>query len=159
MKLRVLAIGRNPSALASDLFDDYAGRIRRMGPSQGFRGLEIRDWPESRAQRAADRRSDEAAPLLGAIPDGPMIALDERGEDISSTDFAVFLGRHRDQGEPAMSFCIGGADGLDESVRSAALKTFRFGRQTWPHLLVRAMLAEQIYRAMTILARHPYHRE
>jgi 23S rRNA (pseudouridine1915-N3)-methyltransferase len=158
VKIRILAIGRAQSAPAAELYADYANRIDRIGPGLGFRGFELRDWAESKAARAPGRKSAEAALLLGAANGGPLVALDEGGEDLSSTDFAVFIARARDEGASALDFVIGGPDGLDETVRKAARKTFRFGRQTWPHLLVRAMLAEQIYRAMTILAGHPYHR-
>lgn len=105
------------------------------------------------------RRAREGEALLAAIPDGArIVALDERGRTESSEAFATRLGRWRDDGARTVGFIIGGADGLDESVRKKAQLVLSFGALTWPHMLVRAMLAEQVYRAQSILAGHPYHR-
>ncbi|GAB4189838.1 MAG: hypothetical protein OHK0024_30380 [Thalassobaculales bacterium] len=102
---------------------------------------------------------EERARLLAAIPPGArVVALDERGEDLSSRELAGRLAAWRDAGD-SVAFIIGGADGLGEALRARADLLLRFGRATWPHLLVRAMLAEQLYRATAILAGHPYHRE
>jgi 23S rRNA (pseudouridine1915-N3)-methyltransferase len=90
---------------------------------------------------------------------GVVVALDERGKTLGSEDFAQRLLRWRDDGKPALSFVIGGADGLDPAFVKAADLTLSFSPLTWPHQLVRIMLAEQLYRATTILSGHPYHRE
>lgn len=104
-------------------------------------------------------RGSEADALLAALPaEGRIIALDEHGRDLGSAEMAALLGRWRDQGERLVTFVIGGADGLDQAVLARAELRLAFGRATWPHMLVRAMLAEQIYRAGTILSGHPYHR-
>lgn len=105
------------------------------------------------------RRAREGEALLAAIPGGArIVALDERGRSESSEALANRLGRWRDDGVRTAGFIIGGADGLDESVRKKADLVLSFGALTWPHMLVRAMLAEQLYRAQSILAGHPYHR-
>jgi 23S rRNA (pseudouridine1915-N3)-methyltransferase len=105
------------------------------------------------------RRAREGEALLAAMPQGArIVALDERGRSEASDAFAKRLGRWRDDGARTIGFIIGGADGLDEAVRKKADLVMSFGALTWPHMLVRAMLAEQIYRAQSILAGHPYHR-
>jgi 23S rRNA (pseudouridine1915-N3)-methyltransferase len=102
----------------------------------------------------------EADKLLAQIPkNAVLVALDERGESLDSGTFAQRLGAWRDAGRADLAFVIGGADGLDEEVRRRADLLLSFGRLTWPHMLVRGMLAEQLYRAQQILAGHPYHRD
>ncbi len=101
----------------------------------------------------------EAEELLAAVPPGAaLVALDERGRDLTSEALAGQLGRWRDEGARAAAFLIGGPDGLGAAARERASLVLSLGRMTWPHMLVRAMLAEQLYRATTILAGHPYHR-
>ena len=97
--------------------------------------------------------------MLASIPENtPLLVLDETGENVSSEKLASALGRMRDDGVAAAAFVIGGADGHSDAVRARAGRMISFGAATWPHMLVRAMLAEQLYRAMTILSGHPYHR-
>lgn len=104
-------------------------------------------------------RGSEVEALMTALPgEGRIVALDERGRDLGSAEIAATLGRWRDDGERLATFVIGGADGLDAAVLARADLRLAFGRATWPHMLVRAMLAEQLYRAGTILSGHPYHR-
>jgi 23S rRNA (pseudouridine1915-N3)-methyltransferase len=101
----------------------------------------------------------ETGRLLAAVPEGAaIVALDGRGRDLTSEDLALRLGRWRDEGVRVVAFLIGGADGLGEAARARASLVLALGRMTWPHQLVRVMLAEQVYRASTILAGHPYHR-
>lgn len=159
MKLQILAIGKSRAGAAQDLWQDYASRIGKLGPGLGFRKLELREFAESDRDTATARKAREAEVLLDAAKQAVIIALDERGRDVPSQDFASHMGQWRDDGTDCLAFVIGGPDGLDASVRKKALKTLCFGKQTWPHLMVRAMLAEQIYRSMTILAGHPYHRQ
>ena len=103
--------------------------------------------------------AEEAGRLIAALPAGGMVvALDERGKSLTSPDFAGHVGRARDAGRGAFAFVIGGPDGLAGEVRARADLVLSFGALTWPHQLVRVLLAEQLYRAMTILAGHPYHR-
>ncbi|MEC7140174.1 MAG: 23S rRNA (pseudouridine(1915)-N(3))-methyltransferase RlmH, partial [Pseudomonadota bacterium] len=112
----------------------------------------LREFPER------ESKAREGTDLLAALPGSSfVIALDERGEDMTSPDFARLLGDRLDQGQ-SLSFIIGGADGLSDDVRECADRLIRFGRLTWPHQLVRGLLLEQIYRAETILLGHPYHR-
>ncbi len=159
MKLHVLAIGRLKAGPELALFDDYLKRARGLGRSCGVTDIADRDFPESKLPDAKGRMLAEAALLSGASPDPSFrIVLDERGKALSSDDFASTLRRHLDQGTNALSFLIGGPDGHAPETRSAAGLLLSFGPMTWPHRLVRVMLAEQIYRAVTILARHPYHR-
>jgi 23S rRNA (pseudouridine1915-N3)-methyltransferase len=122
--------------------------------------VDLREVQERRAAPPGGLVLAEAGLLLQALGEsGRIIALDERGDDCSSADFAELLRRWRDDGETACGFALGGADGLHPDVRKRADRIIRFGRQTWPHMLARVMLAEQLYRAQQILAGHPYHRE
>src|SRR5690606_32907438 len=112
---------------------------------------------ESAAATAALRREDEALGLLAALPAGAaVVALDEQGEGLGSEALARFIARRADAG--TVAFLIGGPDGHGKAVLDRAERSIAFGRATWPHRLVRAMLAEQVYRSVTILLNHPYHR-
>ncbi len=109
---------------------------------------------------AALLKEREAELILKALPPGvPLIALDQRGSSWSSRDFADRLARWRDRGIAELAFAIGGAEGLGAAALERAQETLSLGPMTWPHLLVRGMLLEQLYRAQQILAGHPYHRE
>ena len=159
MHLVVISIGRLKRGPERELSDHYRERFDDIGRKLGFRGLEIREIPESRAGDAAARMREEAAAILAAIPaKSVIVALDERGDNIDSTAFAGHLGRWRDQQVAHTIFAIGGADGLSPELRRKAKLSIAFGSATWPHQMVRVMLLEQLYRAATILAGHPYHR-
>jgi 23S rRNA (pseudouridine1915-N3)-methyltransferase len=159
MKLVVAAIGRLKAGAERDLAERYRERATRIGRSIGLRSLEVVELDESRARRVLDRLDEEAAALAAAIPEiAVIIALDSRGESLSSAALAARLGQWRDQAIPAAIFLIGGADGLAERLRCRAQLRLAFGAATWPHQLVRIMLMEQLYRATTILTGHPYHR-
>jgi 23S rRNA (pseudouridine1915-N3)-methyltransferase len=122
--------------------------------------IAIQEFPESRKPDTAARKAEEANALLAACPPGAsIIALDERGKTLSSQQFADVVRRELDAGTSDLVFCIGGPDGHGGTVHNAASLTLSFGRMSWPHKLARAMLGEQIYRAVTILVNHPYHRE
>src|ERR1700688_4121716 len=130
-----------------------------IGRKLGFRGLEIHEIPESRAGEPARRIAEEAAAISAAIPaKSVLVALDEHGDNIDSPAFARHLGRWRDEQVANTIFAIGGADGLSPDLRRKAKLSIAFGAATWPHQMVRVMLLEQVYRAATILAGHPYHR-
>jgi 23S rRNA (pseudouridine1915-N3)-methyltransferase len=160
MKLLIAAVGKLKAGPEGDLVARYEDRTAQMGRALALGPLDIREVSESRAKRADDRKREEAAALTELlIPDAPFVALDETGKTLSSVDFSQLLARWRDDGAPWAQFVIGGADGLDAELRERAVMTLSFGRMTLPHQLVRALLAEQIYRAATILAGHPYHRE
>jgi 23S rRNA (pseudouridine1915-N3)-methyltransferase len=159
MRLVVIAIGRLKQGPERELAERYRGRFDDIGRKLGFRGLEIHEIPESRARDAATRMAEEAAAISAAIPERSMlVALDERGENIDSAGFARHLGHWRDQSVANNVFMIGGADGLSPDLRRKAKLGIAFGSATWPHQMVRVMLLEQLYRAATILAGHPYHR-
>lgn len=151
MDLLILAVGRCRDAAVTSLVDEYRRRCPWV-----VRLREVMAKGGTAPERLADA---EGAQLLAAVPEGAVVvALDGRGKDLSSEDLAGHLGRWRDAGERAAAFLIGGADGLAPAVRERASLVLSLGRMTWPHMLVRAMLAEQLYRATTILAGHPYHR-
>jgi 23S rRNA (pseudouridine1915-N3)-methyltransferase len=150
VKIAVIAIGKARRDEAAAVFDHYAKRIRAT--------VELRELPEAKGRTAAERMSREGDAIIGALPKNTaVVALDPRGKTMTSETFAAFLGKVAESGR-GIAFVIGGADGLDEAVRGRADLVLSLGAMTWPHLLVRAMLAEQIYRAETILAGHPYHR-
>src|ERR1700761_2406655 len=159
MRLVVVAIGRLKQGPERDLAERYRERFDDIGRKLGFRGLELQELAESRARDANTRMSEEAAAISAAIPPkSALIALDERGDNIDSASFARQLGRWRDDQIANTIFSIGGADGLSPELRRMAQMRMAFGSATWPHQIVRVMLFEQIYRAATILAGHPYHR-
>jgi 23S rRNA (pseudouridine1915-N3)-methyltransferase len=158
MRLIVIAVGRLKQGPERELTNRYRERFEDIGRKLGFRGLEIHEIPESRARDAATRISEEATAISSHFPEKyGLIALDEHGKSIDSTGFAQHLGRFRDAASDVI-FVIGGADGLSPELRGRAKLVIAFGAATWPHQMVRVMLLEQIYRAATILAGHPYHR-
>ena len=159
MRLVVVAIGRLKQGPERVLAERYRERFDDIGRKLGFRGLDIHEIPESRARDAATRMAEEAVAILAATPEqSAVVALDQRGDNIDSAAFARHLGRWRDQQVGNTIFIIGGADGLSPDLRRKAKLSLAFGAATWPHQMVRVMLLEQIYRAATILAGHPYHR-
>ena len=159
MRLVVISIGRLKQGPERELAERYRERFDDIGRKLGFRGLEMQEIPESRARDAATRISEEAAAISAAIPEkSVLVALDERGDNIDSTGFARHLGRWRDDQVANTIFVIGGADGLSPDLRRRAKLRVAFGSATWPHQMVRVMRLEQIYRAATILAGHPYPR-
>jgi 23S rRNA (pseudouridine1915-N3)-methyltransferase len=158
MRIIVIAVGRLKQGPERELTKRYRERFEDIGRKLGFRGLEIHEIAESRARDAATRMAEEAAAMAAHFPEKyGLIALDERGKSIDSTAFAARLGRFRDAATDII-FVIGGADGLSPELRGKASLVIAFGAATWPHQMVRVMLLEQIYRAATILAGHPYHR-
>lgn len=159
MRLSVAAIGRLRGGPELELINDYSARIRAAGRSLGFSAFEIRELEAPKGLSGAKRQERESA-LLGqsAAPGAKRVLLDERGENLGSGAIAEQLARWRDDGVGEIVFMIGGADGHDRSFAAKADLVIAFGKATFPHMLVRTMLVEQIYRAMTILAGHPYHR-
>ena len=159
MKICIAAVGRMKQGPERELVARYLDRAVLSGKPLALTGFEVTELTESRASSGPARKGEEARALRAGLPEGMVVALDERGKTIGSEAFANLLARWRDDGRPAASFVIGGADGLDpDFVRTADL-TLSFSPLTWPHQLVRIMLAEQLYRATTILSGHPYHRE
>lgn len=151
MRLWLAAIGRARPGPARDLFEEYRGRL-------GW-PLTLKEVESRKRVEGEELKRLEAELLLSAIPDGAtLVALDERGRTVSSEAFAQRIGQWRDGGVADLAFIIGGADGLADEVRRRAALVLAFGPMTWPHMLVRGLLAEQLYRAQQILAGHPYHR-
>ncbi|MGR7994115.1 MULTISPECIES: 23S rRNA (pseudouridine(1915)-N(3))-methyltransferase RlmH [unclassified Xanthobacter] len=159
MRLILACVGRLKAGAERDLVARYVERARAAGRALGFTAVDMHEISESSARRAEDRMAEEGAALLAAIPAGAvLVALDPRGRNLTSEDISARLGAWRDGGRPAVALVIGGADGLSPQVRDKAEVLLAFGAATFPHQLVRVMLAEQVYRAVTILAGHPYHR-
>jgi 23S rRNA (pseudouridine1915-N3)-methyltransferase len=159
MRLTVLAVGRLKQGPERQLAARYQERATKAGRSLGFRGLDTVEIDESRNCDSERRMLEESIAIANALPEhGPVVLLDEAGESIGSAAFAQTLGRWRDDGAADAAFVIGGADGLAPTLRDRATLRLAFGALTWPHQLVRIMLLEQLYRAMTILSGHPYHR-
>jgi len=158
MRITIAAVGRMKSGPERELVARYLDRAAGGGKPLALTGFDVIEFGESRASSPASRKSDEAKALRAALPQGIVVALDERGKSIGSEAFAGQVGRWRDDGRPAASFVIGGADGLDPAFVQSADLVLSFSPMVWPHQLVRIMLAEQLYRATTILSGHPYHR-
>lgn len=161
MRLIIAAVGRLKDDAERTLVDRYASRIAD-GRRLGLGPLVEKEIPESRQATADLRRADESAKLLKLCTDAKVdlrIVLDERGKTLSSTAFARWLGARRDDGAQCAAFLIGGPDGHEAVARDGAHLLLSLGAMTLPHGLARAVLAEQLYRATTILAGHPYHRE
>lgn len=138
----------------AELARDYVQRASAAGRALGLGPVEILEVEARKSGKPA-----EAEVLSPHLADAYVIACDEHGKARTSREFATHLGRLRDDGTRRLVLVIGGADGLDPSILAAARETLAFGVQTWPHALVRAMLAEQVYRACTILGGSPYHRD
>lgn len=158
MQLTIMAVGKLAKGAERDLAERYLLRAEQLGANLGLK-LTIREVGDGRAQRSADRVGEEAAAIAKALPAGAVLCvLDERGKSVDSPAFAERIAAWRDRAVADLAFVIGGADGLDATIRDRADLVLSFGAMTWPHQLARGMLLEQLYRAMTILAGHPYHR-
>ena len=154
MRITLLAVGRLRKSPELALIDDYLDRFAKTGRGLGLPPVQLVEVEDKRG----GGMGAEAPLLARAIPDGAaLVVLDERGQMLSSPEFAARIAGWRDQARD-VAFVIGGADGIDPSLRARADLAISFGRMVWPHMLVRVMLAEQLYRAATILAGSPYHR-
>jgi 23S rRNA (pseudouridine1915-N3)-methyltransferase len=152
MRISVIAVGGLKAGPERALAEKYSSRITWP--------ITIREVEDKRRLKGSALRKREGELILAACPDGAtLVALDERGKTMNSMDFAARLGGWWDDGIADIVFAIGGAGGLDDAVRKRADLMLAFGAMTLPHLLMRGVLLEQIYRAQTILAGHPYHRE
>lgn len=155
MRIHICAVGRLRAGPERDLIDDYLTRFDRIGQTLGLGPAVVHEVEN----RKGGGMKAEAALLDRAIPAGALVCcLDERGTIMSSPEFALQLSGWRDQGRQDLAFVIGGADGIDPALRSRADLSLSFGKMVWPHMLARVMLAEQLYRAASILAGSPYHR-
>jgi 23S rRNA (pseudouridine1915-N3)-methyltransferase len=153
MRISLICVGRLGGAPEALLARDYCARATASGRALGLAPVEVVEV-EARGGKPA-----EAAAILGRAGDARLIACDEHGPSHASRAFAARLAALRDDGQRHLAFAVGGADGLDAAVLDAASERLAFGPQTWPHALARTMLAEQVYRAVTILAGSPYHRD
>jgi len=159
MRLLIAAVGRLKQGPERELVENYRKRAQASGRAAGLREVEIVEIRESRAHEAERRRLEESIAVANIIPDGTKIViLDERGDNLDSAALAAALREWRAENRPAVCFVIGGADGIAASLGGRADLKLAFGTATWPHQLARVMLLEQLYRAATILAGHPYHR-
>jgi 23S rRNA (pseudouridine1915-N3)-methyltransferase len=159
MRVVIIAVGRLKQGSERELAAAYRKRAEAVGRVSGWREVEIIEIRESRAQDAERRRVEESIAIANVIPErSTTVMLDERGESLDSAELAGLLREWRADDRPAVCFIIGGADGIAASLRDQAKLKLAFGAATWPHQLVRVMLLEQLYRAGTILAGHPYHR-
>ena len=159
MRILIAAVGRLKQGSERELAERYRKRAAAAGRSVGMADIDIVEIRESRADNAERRMLEESIAIANIVPEGAMTAiLDERGENLSSASFAGHLQAWRSDNRPTAVFIIGAADGLAAGLRDKSKLAIGFGAATWPHQFVRIMLLEQIYRAMTILTGHPYHR-
>jgi len=159
MRIGIYAVGRMKSGPEKELVSRYLERARATSRPLGLSGFNVSEFGESRAGGAMARKNEEAGVLTKALPSqGTVVTLDETGKSWSSAQFADWISQLRADNIQALSFLIGGADGFAPDFLSNADFKLSFSPLTWPHQLVRIMLAEQLYRATTILTGHPYHR-
>lgn len=143
-----------------ELYDRYADRISKSGKALHFMGPDLHEIVESRAQDTQKRKSEEASQLIQLADEGArIIVLDEKGKDFTSQEFSQLLITEQDMGTQKLAFAIGGPDGHGDELKNIAIRKIRLGAMTWPHQIARILLVEQIYRGITILSGHPYHRE
>lgn len=159
LRLKILSIGKMKKGPETELLARYVERSEKAGRQLGFSGPDVQEWSESRADIVAQRKSDEAGNLLSGLKSGGfLIAMDENGKDFSSADLSQTLLNSLEGSVPEFAFAIGGPDGHGQELLDKANIILRMGKMTWPHQLARVMIAEQIYRSITILSGHPYHR-
>jgi 23S rRNA (pseudouridine1915-N3)-methyltransferase len=159
MHIVIAAVGRLKQGPERELAERYRKRAADAGRGVGLTAFDVIEIRESRADNVGRRMLEESIAVANVIPERAVtVLLDERGESVSSASFAGHLQGWRSQDQPAAVFIIGGADGLAPSLRERASLAIAFGAATWPHQLVRIMLLEQLYRAVTMLSGHPYHR-
>ncbi len=159
MRLSVIAVGRLKDGVERKLFDRYAERLQGMGKSLALGPISVNEFSESKSSDSATRQSEESRLIAKALPEGAFaVLLDETGPAMTSAAFANLLRKKRDDGIRDMAFLIGGPDGHGAEIRQTAQSALSLSAMTLPHGLARVMLAEQLYRAATIIAGHPYHR-
>ncbi len=152
MKIQILSIGKLKKKAVLNLFSEYCKRTTRWK-------IDSKEFPESRAQTTELRKKEEAQKLLAAVANGALIiALDERGHMLTSKQMASFMQKQENLSLNYLCFIIGGPEGLNTNLRQKAHHIWALGKSTWPHQIVRILLAEQIYRSQTIITKHPYHK-
>jgi len=158
MKLKVISIGQLKNNPILEIQRDYESRILNLSKSVGIKNLEIKELPVSKKSSIKERQKEEAKIISQHIKqDNLNVFLDGKGENINSVDISQIISKSSFDGKDLVFF-IGGPDGFDEKIIKVANKIISFGRVTWPHKLIRIMLLEQLYRGVTILNNHPYHR-
>lgn len=159
MRVTIAAIGRMKAGPERVLADRYLDRLKKIGAPLGLDYQGLSEYPESRLGTAPERKREEAERLRSSLAAGSVhLILDERGKTLSSEELAAAIAAFRDDGRRDLALLIGGPDGHDETLRSGANLVLSLGRMTYPHQIARILVAEQLYRAATILAGHPYHR-
>ena len=158
MKLKVISIGQLKNNPILEIQRDYESRILSLSKSVGIKNLEIKELPISKKSSIKERQKEEAKIISQHIKQNNLnLFLDGKGENINSVDISQIISKSSFDGKDLVFF-IGGPDGFDEKIIKVANKIISFGRVTWPHKLIRIMLLEQLYRGITILNNHPYHR-
>ena len=159
MRVSIIAVGRLKPGPEKTIAGDYLTRAEQVGRRCGLTRIAVTEFPESQASSAGARMAEEGRLVASALPGKVFsVVLDERGKALASEGFADLLRRQLDGGTSGMAFLIGGPDGHAPEIRAEAGLLISFGPMTWPHRLVRVMLFEQLYRALTIITGHPYHR-
>lgn len=159
MRVLIAAVGRLKQGPERELAERFRKRAAEAGRAVGLSGFDLIEIKESRADDPERRTLEESIAIANIIPDRAIVVcLDQRGDNVSSVAFAGHLQAWRAENRPAVAFVVGGPDGLADSLLARADLTLAFGAATWPHQLVRILLLEQLYRAVTILSGHPYHR-
>jgi 23S rRNA (pseudouridine1915-N3)-methyltransferase len=159
LRLSVIAVGRLKAGPEKSLADEYRERAEGLGRKAGFARITVSEFAESPQATAAARMAEEARQIAAALPPRAfVIVLDERGKPLSTDALVEVVRKQRDEGLADLAVVIGGPDGLAPEIRARASLLLSFGALTWPHRLVRVMLFEQIYRLVTIMVNHPYHR-
>ena len=161
MQLGIIAVGQMRGAGEMPLVEEFNQRIEASGRQLGISGISILELREKRALTGGDKKRSENTLIADALArrSGPLIVLDETGTSFTSRAFADKLQGWIERGDSDVTFVIGGADGLDDAIRARADLVLSFGPMTWPHMLARVLLCEQLWRAISILTRHPYHRD
>jgi len=157
MKISILAVGRLKSGAEQTQFNRYYDLFNASARNLRIPPLQVVETGESRAQAVEERKEDEAQELLAKLGASRLIALDEAGKEVTSYEFTAMFSRLRDQALD-VAFAIGGPDGHGDTLKAAAHFQLSLGRMTLPHGLARIILTEQLYRAVTIMQGHPYHR-
>lgn len=159
MRITICAVGRLKRAPEAELCSDYLTRAEKLGRQVGITKAQIIEVAESDDAQSAARKAQEADALHAKMSSGAMIiCLDEHGQSVDSKSFSNIIKRAADDGTSELAFVIGGPDGLSPELLERASRTICFGRMTWPHRIARVMLLEQVYRAVTLMVNHPYHR-
>ncbi len=159
MHILLIAVGRMKQGPEREMLTRYVERAQALSRSLGLSGFEVREVEESRARDGAARKREEAKAIEALLKPGCRLGtFDERGRSLTSEAFAATVGRVRDDGAPMFGLVIGGPDGLADDLRARGDLCVAYGAATFPHQIVRILAAEQVYRALTILAGHPYHR-